>query len=496
MNVLLIYPKFPDTFWSFKHVMKYVNKKASFPPLGLLTVAAMLPREWNLKLVDVNVSELTDSDLDWAEMIMVSGMLIQRVGAEEVIVRAKAKGKKVVVGGPLFANLVDDFLALGVDHFVLGEAENTLAPFLNDLSANQAQTIYQPDAGRWPSMTKVPKPLWHLIDFNHYATIPVQFCRGCPFNCEFCDIRATYGPPRNKANEQFIAELQSLYDANYRGVIFVVDDNLIGNKAKVKSMLRALIEWQKEHHYPFRFLTQADINLAVDDELLDLMVAANFYKVFLGLESPHLASLERCDKDPNLKVDMSEAIKKIHRHGILVMGGFIVGIDGDPNNIFDQLLKFIRQNGVVISMIGLMIVIPGTRLYYRLKAENRLLNASDGDNTNIQLNFVPKMEPKKLISGYKRLVTSAYSTREYYRRIHIMLNNYRPQPKGGRIKLMDIRAFLMSVFLIGLSSTGIYYWTLILRVLFTGQFKSLGMAIELAIDGQHFKRVAKQLRKA
>lgn len=487
MNVLLVYPKYPDTFWSFKHILKFVSKKAAHPPLGLLTVGAMLPEEWDKMLVDVNVRELKDEDIMWADMVFISAMLVQKESAQEIIYRCNALGRKVVAGGPAFTSQHEGFK--GVDHFVLNEAEVTLPLFLRDISEGNAKQMYS--SMERPDITKTPVPLWSLINLKDYNTMPIQYSRGCPYNCEFCDIIIMNGRvPRTKTPEQLIKELESLYDAGWRSGVFIVDDNFIGDNVKVKKMLSLLIKWQKEHRYPFKLLAEASINLADDKELMQMMSAANFHKVFLGIETPCIDSLKGCGKMHNTSRDITEAVRIIHENGMQVMGGFIVGFDNDTENIFDTQIKFIQKIGVVTAMVGVLIVLPQTRLWHRLKAEGRLLGETSGNNTDGRLDFVPKMGKEKLIDGYKRIVSTIYSPKNYYQRINTFIKNYKPTVHY-RASWKGFSAFLKSVWKIGiLSKTRFLYWKLILKTSFT-KTKSLPIAVELAIFWVHFEKVVK-----
>lgn len=492
MKILLVYPKYPDTFWSFRHVLKFISKKASIPPLGLLTVAAMLPKKWKKRLVDVNVRELKDEDIAWADMVFISAMVVQKESAQEIIGRCKTQSKTVVAGGPVFTTQHEKFA--GVDHFILNEAEVTLPLFLQDLKKRQAKHIYA--SGVRPDLTKTPSPLWSLINLNDYVTMTAQYSRGCPFNCEFCDIVVMNGRvPRTKTPEQLINELQLLYDAGWRKSVFIVDDNFIGNKVNVKKLLPLLIMWQKTHQYPFAFITEASTNLADDGQLMQMMSLANFNKVFLGIETPHLESLKECGKMQNVTRDLAEAVKIIHRHGMQVMGGFIVGFDSDTESIFETQIKFIQKIGVVTAMVGLLNAAPQTRLWHRLKAENRLLGDSTGENTDGSLNFVPVMGKEKLIAGYKKIISAIYSPQSYYKRIDTFIKYYEPTVRG-KISRQDIEAFIRSVWRIGiLSNERFLYWKLLLKTLFT-KTKAFSAAVEMAIYGLHFEKVTRRILKS
>ncbi len=486
MNILLVYPKYPDTYWSFKHVLNFISSKAAFPPLGLLTVGSLLPEAWNKKLVDLNVTELKDEEIDWADMVFISAMIVQTDSAREVIHRCKARGRTTVAGGPA-ATIMHDKL-MDVDHLVLNEAEITLPLFLEDFQKGKPKAIYK--SSERADITMTPLPMWSLIDFKDYATMPIQYSRGCPFNCEFCDIIVMYGrTPRTKSTEQLIREMQLLYDAGWKGSVFIVDDNFIGNKVSVKNMLPALSRWQKQHKHPFAFTTEASTNLAEDEELMQMMSEANFEKVFVGIETPSIDSLKECGKYQNTSHSLEDAVIRIQQNGMQVMGGFIVGFDNDTDSIFDAQIRFIQKVGIVIAMVGLLNALPQTRLWNRLKAEKRLLYDTSGENTDSTLNFIPVMATNKLLAGYQEVVSTIYTPRKYYERIHTFIRHYKPRTKT-RITIREIMATLRSMWHIGVMSRArFYYWQLIIK---TGlrRIKSLPAAIELAIYGLHFEKVS------
>ncbi|MFH0825015.1 MAG: radical SAM protein, partial [Pseudomonadota bacterium] len=478
MKALLVYPTIPETFWSFKHILKFVRKRAAHPPLGLLTVAAMLPLDWDIRLIDMNAEPLTDELLRWADTVFISAMLIQKESAREVTDRCHAIGKRVVGGGPLFSSVTDEFLDL--DHLVLNEAEVTLPPFLKDFAEGRAKHVYRSD--KRPDIRNTPLPRWDLINIKHYASLSVQYSRGCPFNCEFCDIVILNGRvPRVKSTEQMIREFNILYNMGWRGRLFVVDDNFIGNKVKVKSLLRGLITWQESHRFPFRLYTEASVNLAEDEELMTLMSRAGFDSVFLGLETPEEESLKECGKHQNSGMDMLEAVKTIQSHGMEVMGGFIVGFDNDPPNIFDRQIKFIQSGGVVKAMVGILNALPGTRLYERLRSEGRLIEYSSGNNCDGSLNFIPKMGAQTLRDGYQSLLNYLYSPKMYYDRVLQFLEHYQPA-RSHRIDRTEIMAFLRSILYLGILDKGknkFYYWKLLIST-FIFHRKSFGQAVSSA----------------
>jgi len=488
MKILLVYPVYPDTFWSFKHILPYLSRKAAFPPLGLLTVAAMLPAQWEKRLVDVNVAPLRDEDLAWADMVFISAMLVQEAGAKDVIARAKAMGKRIVAGGPAFTAQPERFP--GVDHFVLNEAESTLPLFLEDLARGTSKPLYTTTDR--PDIATTPIPLWELIDFRDYVTMSVQYSRGCPFDCEFCDIVVQNGRrPRVKSTDQMLREMESLYEAGWRGPLFIVDDNFIGNIASVKQFLPRFVDWQVRHGYPFKCMTEASINLAQDGELVRLLSKANFHKVFIGIETPSTDSLQECGKKQNVATDFTQAVKTLHQNGLQVMGGFIVGFDSDTEGIFEQQIRFIQKIGVVTAMVGILTAMPKTRLWRRLQSENRLLGEATGENTDASLNFIPTMRREALINGYKRLLSTLYAPEYYYDRINTFLRNYNPTARGRFVR-SDFQAFLKSLWRIGILSRARFdYWKLIIKTALTKR-KALPVAVELAILGRHFQLVAKR----
>ncbi|MCG3216788.1 MAG: DUF4070 domain-containing protein [Candidatus Heimdallarchaeota archaeon] len=487
MKILMLYPKFPNTFWSFKKVLNYVKKKAPYPPLGLLTIGSMLPREWKKKLVDLNITNLKTSDIMWADMIFISAMIVQKDNAQAIINRCKKLGKIIVAGGPLFTTGYEDIN--NVDHFVLGEAEITLQPFLDDLKNGNPKHIYK--SSEKADITKTPVPLFSLIDYKDYSSLAIQFSRGCPFNCEFCDIIIMLGRvPRLKTPEQMITEIQTIYDLGYREEIFIVDDNFIGNKKAVKLLLDVIIDWQIAHDFPFTFLTEATLDLAQDEELMMLMSSANFNKVFIGIETPSIESLKECGKYQNLALNLEEAIITIHQHGMQVLGGFIVGFDNDRSDIFDSQINFIQKTGVVTAMVGILTALPETKLWKRLKGEGRLIRDADGTNTSGGLNFIPKMGTKVLVNGYKKILTTIYNPKYYYQRIDTFIKSYKSTVKS-KIKMdSSIKPFFKSILRIGMFSKNKWlFWKMIFKTLFTNP-KAFPIAIEMAIVGTHFAAVS------
>ena len=487
MKALLVYPEFPDTFWSFKHALKFIRKKAGAPPLGLLTVAAMLPPEWELRLVDLNVRSLTDADLAWADAAFISAMIIQKESTHKAIARCKAAGLKVVAGGPLFTMEHEQFPL--VDHFVLNEGELTLPPFLADLAAGHAKRIYT--TTEFPDIRKTPAPLWHLAELKYYETVSIQFSRGCPFNCDFCNVTALFGRrPRTKTAAQIIAELDSLYTLGWRKNVFFVDDNFIGNKRQLKSeVLPALIEWHKDKT-SMTFNTEVSINLADDPELMRLMAEAGFNTVFVGIETPNEESLAECSKIQNKNRDLVQSVKRLQRAGLQVQGGFIVGFDSDSPSIFQQQIDFIQMSGIVTAMVGLLQAPPGTRLYERMKGEGRLQGEMTGDNVDGSTNIIPKMGLETLRQGYKKVLSQIYSPKLYYARVKTFLREYQPPKVSFYLEPQYILALLRSIYQLGIKgSERVQYWKLVFWTLFRKP-RLFPTAITLAIYGFHFRRVS------
>ena len=488
MNILLVYPRYPETFWSFKHALKFVSKKAAYPPLGLLTVASLLPSEWKTKLVDMNVDSLKDDDIAWADYVFLSAMGVQQQSAREVIERCHRLHTGMVAGGPLFATNHEEFDE--VDHLVLGEAEEIMASLAADLENGSARHIYRSEDR--PDVRKSPGPAWDLIDTRKYATLSIQYSRGCPFDCDFCNIALLNGhAPRTKDMGQLVGEMEAIYRLGWRESVFIVDDNFIGNKKKLKAeILPAIADWMKERHYPFTLLTQASVGLSDDEELMRLMVAAGFNRVFVGIETPNEDSLGECGKHQNTHRDLLASVRTLLHHGLEVQGGFIVGFDSDPQNIFESQISFIQQSGIVTAMVGMLNAPRGTKLYQRLKKENRLLGESTGDNTDFSVNFAPRMGREALTSGYRRVLTAIYSPSQYYARLATLLREYRPVThKRWRLRPVDLEPFLKSVWYLGIKEKGRgYYWRLVTSTLFRRP-GSLTTAITLAIYGYHFRKL-------
>jgi radical SAM superfamily enzyme YgiQ (UPF0313 family) len=490
MKILLVYPEYPRTYWSFHYALKFISKKASFPPLGLLTIAAMLPEKWDKKLVDMNVNKLTDAEIIKADYVFISAMVVQKESVRSVIDRCKRLGVRTVAGGPLFTCGYEEFE--DVDHLLLNEGELTVKDFLKDLESGNVKHVYTSD--EWADLDTTPIPSWDLINMNKYASMNLQYSRGCPFNCEFCNVTALFGHvPRTKSVEQMISELDAFYQRGWRKGVFFVDDNFIGNKKKLKEeILPELIKWMQERKNPFTFSTEASINLADDEELMTMMVKAGFEAVFIGIETTNEDSLVECNKVQNKNRDLIACVKKIQKFGLQVQGGFIVGFDNDNEAIFDKMVGFIQESGIVSAMVGLLNAPKGTRLYQRLAGEGRLKDDFDGDNTNLTMNFIPKMNPGNLINGYKKIIGTIYSPKHYYERVTTFLKEYRPHKREGSLKhfeFSDVMALFRSVLRLGiLGKERLYYWKLLIWSAFRHP-RLFPMAVTLSIYGFHYRKV-------
>lgn len=492
MRILLINPAIPETFWSFKEAIKFISRKATQPPLGLITVAAMLPNDWEVKLLDLNISKLSIDYIQWADYVFISGMNVQKDSFVEVVRKCNELGKPVIAGGPMVTFQFNDFL--GIDSYVLGEAENILPELINDLRKNQLKKVYQKK--EFPDISQTPIPRWDLLEINKYAAMNLQFSRGCPFHCDFCSITLLNGhKPRTKSVDQFIREMQSLYDAGWRGAVFIVDDNFIGNKRKVKKeLLPAMIEWQKNHHFPFSFGIEASINITDDPELVRLMVKAGFDHVFIGIETVSQESLEECGKSQNTDRDLISAVHMLHDYGMQVSAGFILGFDHDEPGIFDRLIHFIQKSNIVTAMVGLLNAPEGTPLFNRLKKEGRILNTEYGNNMDGKINFIPKMDYKYLIKGYKTVLETIYAPVNYYERVKKFIHEYKSfYSFTSSIGWNEIKALFKSIWFLGIvGKERKYFWELILSTL-VKQPKKISTAITMAIYGYHFRKITEKI---
>ena len=487
MKVLLIFPKYPASFWSFKYALRFISKKAAVPPLGLITVSAMLPQSWQKKLVDMNVSSLKTSDILWADYVFISAMYIQKESVSNVIEECRKYKIKIVAGGPLFTQEYENYQQ--IDHFILNEAEITLPPFLRDLERGVLpKRIYKTD--EYADISLTPVPDYHLLSMKDYAFMNFQVSRGCPFQCDFCEITTLLGHKvRMKDTDQIIKELEILYSLNWRGPVVIVDDNFIGDKKIIKNdLLPAMKKWMQVHKYHFIFNAETSVNLADDEELMTLMVESGFTSTFVGIETPEEKSLQHCNKKQNSNRDLLQSVKKMQKAGLQVSGGFIVGFDSDTPEVFQRQIDFIQQSGIVAAMVGLLNAPRNTKLYKRLEAENRLTIEATGNNCDSSMNFVPIMDLQELMEGYKKIIQNIYATKPYYKRIRQFLLNYkRSKGQQTKIEFFHIGAFFKSMVIIGMLNKGrreywkLMMWTLIRRPAL------LVDAITFAVYGYHFR---------
>jgi radical SAM superfamily enzyme YgiQ (UPF0313 family) len=488
MNILLVYPLCPDSFWSFRHALRFISKKAATPPLGLITVSAMFPPSWNKRLVDLNITSFLTSDIQWADYVFISAMYIQKESVNTIIAECLKQHTKIVAGGPLFTQ---EFLNYPqIDHFILNEAEITFPLFLADLEAGHPQKIYTSEA--YADITQTPVPDYHLLARKDYAYMNMQVTRGCPFSCDFCEITSLFGNKvRMKETHQIIAELNALYSLNWWGPVFIVDDNFIGNKKELKNnLLPAMKAWMIQHKYPFTFNTETSINLADDEELMSMMVETGFSATFIGIETPDEKSLQDCNKVQNKNRDLLHSVQKIQNAGLQVSAGFIVGFDSDTATVFQRQIDFIQQSGIVSAMVGLLNAPKNTKLYQRLESENRLRKAATGSNTDLSMNFTPLMNYHELLAGYKKIIKDIYSEKPYYKRIRQFLLHYkRVHSVQKRLESSYFLGFLKSIFIIGIKNKGrfeywkFFIWTLLRR---PGFFMD---AMTFVVFGYHFRTV-------
>ena len=498
-NALFVYPKFPPSYWGFKYALEFLGKKSSMPPLGLLTIAGMFPKNYNLKVVDINIEPLTDAHLEWADVVLTSTMIVQRDSLYEVAERCNRAGVPIIAGGPhptsYYDNIKEETDAV-IDHFLFGEVEEIFEDFLTDFESGCAEEIYREK--RKPDITKTPPPRYDLIDINAYGSMALQFSRGCPFNCEFCDITKLFGRvPRTKTNEQMLTEFEMLYKLGWDGAMFVVDDNFIGNKRDAMRLLPAVQQWQEERQFPFSLFTEASVNLVEIPEMLDAMSDAGFNMVFLGIESPNDEALLGTSKGQNTSKEeeagsyLLRAIRKIQSRGIEVTGGFIIGLDGDTE--FDSHINFIQEAGIPMAMAGLLTALKETDLWHRLKQEDRLLVESSGNNTDMSLNFVPEMPREELIAEYRRVVSTLYdpTLKNYFDRCLTLLEHMPYTPHSVRsVRKEELIAFIRSIQRQLFSRQGLAYARYLVKTL-TNYRKMFPEAVRLAVMGYHLEKTTR-----
>jgi len=492
-KIVMIYPKMPVTFWTLDFSLPFANKKAFMSPLGLITVAAMIPKNYTIEFFDLNVTKLDENKIKEADLVFLSAMIIQKESFNEIVNICHKHETPVVAGGPYPTTSHDKIE--NVDYFVLNEGEVTLPQFLADYEKGSPKKIYWDETKA--DITKSPTPRFDLLNIDKYVTMTLQSSRGCPFNCEFCDVIEMFGRiPRYKTPDQFIKEMEVLYNLNYRDVIFIVDDNFIGNLKKAKELLHVIINWQKQKDYPFVLSTNTTINLAQDEELLDLMVEAGFKIVFIGIETPSEEILTNINKKQNLNEKILTSIEKIQKRGLEIMGGFVVGFDNEPKNIFDLQINLIEQSSIVAATVSLLMVLPKTQLYYRLQKEGRLLKEALGDNTtHTEINYIPTMPKEELIEGYKKIILEIYNPKNYFKRSldfikkipveKVIEGKLKARKVLGKEKLYKIKIVIKSLIKQSFSSYGKHYLYFLLKVL---KYNSIFLphAIMFAMRGHHF----------
>ncbi|MBU2513126.1 DUF4070 domain-containing protein [bacterium] len=496
-NILLVYPEVPqNTYWSFHYSLKFINKKSAMPPLGLITIASLFTDSYDLKLIDMNITPLTDDHLEWADAVFLSAMIVQKQSFAETVERCNLFQVPVIAGGPYPTSSYQEIN--GIDHFVLGEVENTLLDFLDRFQKGTAPHITLPPP--FPNLAITPVPRFDLLDLSAYSSMSIQYSRGCPFKCEFCDIWSVYGnKPRLKPAASIVNELDALFRNGWKGAVFVVDDNFIGNKNRVKKdLLPQLFTWQKKHHYPFRFFTEASINLAEDSDLLSAMKLAGFNEVFIGIETPSEEALLETGKTQNTRLNLYQSVSTIQSHGIGVMAGFIIGFDSDSPDIADRQIEFIQKAGIPQAMIGLLEALPGTKLFKRLSKEGRLLTASQGNNTHkMATNFVTKMGKQTLANVYEKILSTIYDVnlKNYFQRCNRLLDAVGNAPFFQRkITLADFRSFLKSLFFQPFTSYGFQYLRFLGRNVIKNR-QTFGEAVRFAIIGHHFHVITRESLK-
>ncbi|MBE9177888.1 DUF4070 domain-containing protein [Oculatella sp. LEGE 06141] len=449
MRVLLLYPLFPKSFWSFEKTLELVNRKALLPPLGLITVASLLPQEWEFKLVDRNVREITEAEWHWADLVLLSAMIVQKKDFADQIQAAKRRGKRVAVGGPYPTALPDEAREAGADYLILDEGEITLPLFIEAVQQGKTSGVFRSD-GVKPDVTSTPVPRFDLLDFNAYDNMSVQFSRGCPFQCEFCDIIVLYGrKPRTKTPEQLLAELDRIYELGWRGGVFMVDDNFIGNKRNVKLLLKELKVWQAERGYPFSFVTEASIDLADDQELMDLMLDCYFGSVFLGIETPDEESLSLTKKFQNTRSPLADSVERIITSGLRVMAGFIIGFDGEKPGAGDRLLRFVEQSTIPTAIFSMLQALPDTALWHRLEKEGRLRTKNADINQTTLMNFIPTRPIEDITREYIEAFWQLYDPEKYLDRSyrHIMLlGEPRAKSTAQPINLKQLRGLMILIW--------------------------------------------------
>jgi len=426
MKVLLLDPRSPHSFWTFDRTLQGLGKKALLPSLGLITVAALLPKDWELRFLDTRFQPVGQEMWDWADLVMISGMIVQREDMHRLIREAKQRGKRVAVGGPYVSSLPEEVMAAGADFIIKGEAETALPAFLEALEKGETYGVFEEPAK--PDLTESPIPRFDLLDLDAYLTLGVQTSRGCPFNCEFCDIVNLYGRhPRYKSPDQVVAELDYLLSLGWRGEVFVSDDNFIGSRNHAFAILNRLIPWIESHGYPFNFWTQVSVNLGQDQEMIDLMTAGNFGYVFVGIESPDEDVLALNRKFQNIRNPLAESIHNINAKGLSIVGSFVIGFDNEKKGMDERICEFVERTHLPMVMINSLWALPNTRLWERLEREGRLLkNETLGGIIVEKMNFIPSRPKSEIMGEYFNLINKLYEPREYLKRAHKYYLTMRP----------------------------------------------------------------------
>ena len=483
MRALLVNPAFPDSYWSGRFALRFARRRSLLPPLGLITVAALLPKSWSLRLVDLDTESLSDADLKWADVVMLTGMLVQRPSLHEVLGRCRRLGVRTVVGGPYATALPQELDA--ADHVVVGEGEELVPVLAADLEAGRAHHLYKETAK--PELSAAPLPRFDLLNPHAYHQMSLQYSRGCPFNCEFCDIIVMYGrKPRTKTPSQIIAELEAIRRTGFSGDVFFVDDNFIGNKRSVKELLPAIAAWRERVRPPLEFYTEASVNIADDTQLVDLMTGAGFTAVFMGIETPSPESLKETRKVQNLRRDLVAQVHGLLDRGLDVWAGFILGFDNDGPDSFDQMIHFIQNASIPYAMVGMLSALPNTPLYARLEKEGRLRPELSGDQFGLT-NVVTRLPAAQMLAGYRRVLETVYNPEVYFRRC--MDNLARWKPVAGSVRPIGQRDLACAVrALWGQGITGRYrgaYWQF-LRWVMRNCPEKLGRAIAQGAAGHHY----------
>lgn len=489
MRALLIYPLFPPTFWSYEKILELVNRKVLLPPLGLITVASILPQTWDFKLVDRNVREVTEAEWDWAELVVISGMIVQRDDMVAHIKEAKQRGKLVAVGGPFATSVPEEIEAAGADFLILDEGEITLPMFIEALERGETQGVFR--TTEKPDVTITPIPRYDLLELDAYDSMSVQFSRGCPFQCEFCDIIVLYGrKPRTKTPEQLLKELDYLYELGWRRSIFMVDDNFIGNKRNVKLLLKELQVWQETHQYPFRFNTEASVDLADDPELMEMMLKCNFDAVFLGIETPDEGSLEVTKKFQNTRNSLADSVDKIMAAGLRPMAGFIIGFDGEKSGAGDRIIRFVENTAIPTAMFGMLQALPHTALWHRLEKENRLLTTGRLDiNQSSLMNFIPTRPLEEIAQEYIETFWELYEPTRYINRVYrcyLKLGKPQCQAPATLPEWADIRALAIVIWRQGIKrETRWTFWQHLLSI-WRQKPEHLASYLTMCAHNEHF----------